>query len=116
MQSARDVDTMPPAMCARRSQPYNPRKARGPRPGPDVGETASEAPAAGRAGAMSVSLLIAQVKAFELLTVEAAVTGDRNAAYQALLAHPLGPEADQVQTVMDDLLETNKAFLPRFWD
>ena len=59
---------------------------------------------------------IAQVKAFERLTVEAAVTGDRKAAYQALLAHPLGPEADQVQTVMDDLLETNKAFLPQFWD
>jgi 6-phospho-beta-glucosidase len=60
--------------------------------------------------------LIAQVKAYELLTVEAAVVGDRDAAYQALLSHPLGPEADQIEVVLDDLLETNKAFLPQFWN
>jgi 6-phospho-beta-glucosidase len=59
--------------------------------------------------------LIAQVKAYELLTVEAAVHGDRNAAYQALLAHPLGPLADKVQIVLDDLLETHRAHLPQFW-
>ena len=59
--------------------------------------------------------LVAQVKAYELLTVQAAVTGDREAAYQALLAHPLGPTADKVQTVLDDLLETHRAHLPRFW-
>jgi 6-phospho-beta-glucosidase len=58
--------------------------------------------------------LISQVKMYELLTVEAAVHGDRNAAYQALLAHPLGPRADKVQEVLDDMLETNKAFLPQF--
>ena len=58
--------------------------------------------------------LLAHVKAYELLTVEAAVHGDREAAYQALLVHPLGPKADQVQTVLDDLLETNKKFLPQF--
>jgi 6-phospho-beta-glucosidase len=59
--------------------------------------------------------LIAQVKAYELLTVEAAVHGDRDAAYQALLTHPLGPSADKVQVVLDDLLETHKAYLPQFW-
>ena len=59
--------------------------------------------------------LIAQVKSFELLTVEAAVHGDREAAYQALLTHPLGPSADKVQTVLDDLLETHRDFLPQFW-
>jgi 6-phospho-beta-glucosidase len=59
--------------------------------------------------------LLAQVKAYEILTVEAAVNGDRNAAYQALLAHPLGPSADRVQAVLDDLLETHKAHLPQFW-
>lgn len=58
--------------------------------------------------------LVAQVKAYEVLTVEAAVHGDRNAAYQALLTHPLGPSADQVETVLDDLLETNQAHLPQF--
>ncbi len=59
--------------------------------------------------------LLSQVKAYELLTVEAAVHGDRDAAYQALLAHPLGPQADQVQVVLDDLLETHRAYLPQFW-
>jgi len=59
--------------------------------------------------------LLANVKAYELLTVEAAVHGDRDAAYQALLTHPLGPSADKVQAVLDDLLETNKAYLPQFW-
>jgi 6-phospho-beta-glucosidase len=59
--------------------------------------------------------LLAQVKSYEILTVEAAVQGDRKAAYQALLAHPLGPSADRAQAVLDDLLETNREYLPRFW-
>lgn len=59
--------------------------------------------------------LIAQIKAYELLTVEAAVHGDRNAAYQAILTHPLGPTADRVQAVLDDMLETNRKYLPQFW-
>lgn len=59
--------------------------------------------------------LIAHVKAYELLTVEAAVHGDRNAAYQALLANPLGPRADKVQAVLDDMLETHRKYLPQFW-
>ncbi|MBN1201239.1 MAG: 6-phospho-beta-glucosidase [Anaerolineae bacterium] len=59
--------------------------------------------------------LLAAVKAYELLTVEAAIKGDRRAAYQALLVHPLGPQADQIQTVLDDMLTTHKAHLPLFW-
>ena len=59
--------------------------------------------------------LLAQVKSYELLTVEAAVHGDRDAAFQALLAHPLGPDADRVQAVLDDMLETHRAYLPQFW-
>jgi 6-phospho-beta-glucosidase len=59
--------------------------------------------------------LLAQIKSFELLTIDAAVHGDRNAAYQALLAHPLGPKADKIPEVLEDLLETNKSFLPQFW-
>jgi 6-phospho-beta-glucosidase len=59
--------------------------------------------------------LVAHVKSFELLTVEAAVHGDRAAAFEALLAHPLGPKADKVQAVLDDLLETHREHLPLFW-
>jgi 6-phospho-beta-glucosidase len=60
--------------------------------------------------------LLAQVKSYELLTVEAAVHGNRDAAFQALLAHPLGPMADCVQTVLDDMLVTNRIYLPQFWE
>lgn len=60
--------------------------------------------------------LLAQVKAYEILTVEAAVHGDRTAAFQALLAHPLGPAASEVQRVLDDLLQTHRTYLPQFWE
>ena len=60
--------------------------------------------------------LVAQIKSCELLTARAAITGDRNLLYQALLAHPLGPSSDQVPTVMDDLLQTHKRWLPQFWN
>ncbi|MBE2198058.1 MAG: 6-phospho-beta-glucosidase [Anaerolinea sp.] len=59
--------------------------------------------------------LLAQVKMYEMLTAQAAVTGDRELAYQALLANPLGPAADQVETVLEDLLQTHRAYLPQFW-
>jgi 6-phospho-beta-glucosidase len=63
---------------------------------------------------LACSGLLALVKAYEILTVEAAVHGDRMAAYQALLAHPLGPSADRVEEVLDDLLATNREYLPQF--
>jgi 6-phospho-beta-glucosidase len=59
--------------------------------------------------------LLAHVKAYELHTVEAAVHGDHDAAYRALLAHPLGPPADRVQVVLDDMLQVNRPHLPQFW-
>lgn len=59
--------------------------------------------------------LMIQVKAYEVLAAEAAVTGDRQTAYQALLAHPLGPSADEIETVLDDMLKTHRAYLPQFF-
>jgi len=59
--------------------------------------------------------LLAHVKAYELLAVEAAVHGDQDAAYGALLAHPLGPPADRVQAVLDDMSQTHRSHLPQFW-
>jgi 6-phospho-beta-glucosidase len=59
--------------------------------------------------------LIAQVKAYEQLTVEAAVHGDRKALYQAILAHPLGPDAHIIPAFMDDLLEINRTYLQNFY-
>jgi 6-phospho-beta-glucosidase len=59
--------------------------------------------------------LIAQVKAYEILTAQAAVTGDRIAAYQALLAHPLGPTADKIEAFLEEMLDINREFLPKFF-
>ena len=64
---------------------------------------------------LAVFGLMQQVKMYEMLTVEAAVHGDRNAAYQALLAHPLGPAVDRAGAVLADMLKTHKAYLPQFW-
>jgi 6-phospho-beta-glucosidase len=58
--------------------------------------------------------LLSHVKAYELLTVEAAVHGDYEAAWQALLVHPLGPSAEKISAVLDELLEINLPFLPEF--
>jgi len=59
--------------------------------------------------------LITQVKAYEILTVEAALNGNRDAAYHALLAHPLGPPADKIKIVLDEMLEINRPYLPQFF-
>jgi len=58
--------------------------------------------------------LLRAVKAYELLTAQAAVTGDRDVALQALLVHPLGPDANQVSDVLDDMLTAHRAYLPNF--
>ena len=59
--------------------------------------------------------LLAQVKMYELLTVEAAVRGDRAAAYQALITNPLGPQPAQAGAVLEDMLQTHRAHLPQFF-
>lgn len=59
--------------------------------------------------------LLAQVKMYELLTVAAAVHGDRAAAYQALITNPLGPQPAQAAAVLKEMLETNRAHLPQFF-
>ena len=58
--------------------------------------------------------LLQQVKAYEELTIEAAVTGDRKTALQALVANPLVPSARAGKAVLDDLLEAHAEDLPQF--
>ena len=58
--------------------------------------------------------LLQAVKAYELLAAEAAVTGDRNAARAALVAHPLGPGGDRALALWEDLLRVNAQHLPQF--
>ncbi len=58
--------------------------------------------------------LIQSVKAYEELTVEAAITGDYDTALLALSIHPLIPSADIAESILNDLLEVNKEYLPQY--
>ncbi len=55
--------------------------------------------------------LMQLVKAYESLTVEAAVKGDRTAAFNAMLLHPLMPDANGCKALLDELLEINRPHL-----
>ena len=59
--------------------------------------------------------LVAAVKNYEQLTVEAAVTGDRDIALLALLAHPLVGDYEKAKSLLVDMLEANRKFLPQFY-
>jgi len=59
--------------------------------------------------------LVQQVKAYERLTVQAAVHGDRKAALKALLANPLVARWNVATQLLDALLEANRGHLPRFF-
>jgi len=61
---------------------------------------------------LGVRGLIQSVKAYESLTVEAAVKGSRQLAMQALMSHPLVPAWDTAKPVMDQLLQANRPWLP----
>ena len=56
--------------------------------------------------------LIQAVKAYESLTVRAAVEGSRRVALQALMAHPLVPSWEVARPLLDDLLVANRAWIP----
>ena len=58
--------------------------------------------------------LIAAVKNYEQLAVEAAVEGSVDKMKWALLAHPLVREYELVEKLVPELLEANKAYLPQF--
>ena len=59
--------------------------------------------------------LIAAVKNYEQLTVEAALTGCRETALTALVPHPLVRDYDIAKPMLAELLEANKNYLPQFF-
>lgn len=63
------------------------------------------------APAPSIRGLMQLIKAYESLTVEAAVHGDRGAAFEAMLLHPLMPNATGCKKLLDELLEINRPYL-----
>lgn len=62
----------------------------------------------------SVRGLIQQVKAYEELAIEAAMTGSRKTALTALMNNPLVPSAGAAAKILEDILQENAAFLPQF--
>jgi 6-phospho-beta-glucosidase len=58
--------------------------------------------------------LVQAVTAYEVLAIEAALSGDRTVARRALLAHPLIRQWDIVVPLLDAILEANHTHLPRF--
>jgi 6-phospho-beta-glucosidase len=67
-----------------------------------------------RMGALPLPIrgLVQAVKAYESLTVQAAVEGSRKVALQALMAHPLTPSWSVAKPLFDDLLAANRPWLP----
>ncbi len=60
--------------------------------------------------------LIQQIKAFEVLTIEAAVTGSKEKALLALTMNPFVPSSKVAKALLEDLLEANKPYLPQFFN
>jgi 6-phospho-beta-glucosidase len=58
--------------------------------------------------------LTQQVKAYERLTIEAAVHGDRRSGLLALVTNPLVGNANVAQPLLDEVLAVNAAYLPQF--
>lgn len=57
---------------------------------------------------------IIQMKAFEKLVIQAAVTGDYSDAYTSMLMNPLVADEKGSKILLDELLEAHKAYLPQF--
>jgi 6-phospho-beta-glucosidase len=58
--------------------------------------------------------LVQHVAAYERLTVEAALAGDRSLAVNALLTHPLIGQLELAEKLVDRLLASSGDYLPRF--
>jgi len=59
--------------------------------------------------------LMRAVKAYEKLAVRAALEGDRDVALSALMAHPLVGDIAKAVPLLDEMLEANKEYVPRFF-
>jgi 6-phospho-beta-glucosidase len=59
--------------------------------------------------------LVQHAKAYERLTIEAALTGSRTSALNALVTNPLVGDVDRAGPMLDALLDANRGHLPRFF-
>lgn len=63
---------------------------------------------------VAVSGLVQQIKSFERLAAEAAVTGSYHTALLAMAINPLVPSDSTAKQILDEMLEAHKEYLPQF--
>jgi 6-phospho-beta-glucosidase len=61
-----------------------------------------------------IDALVRSVKDFEMLTIDAAVTGNEQSALLALLANPIGPDSSQARDLWKDLRSENRGLIGLF--
>ena len=61
-----------------------------------------------------IDSLVRSVKDFEMLTIDAAVTGNEQSALLALLANPIGPDSSQARDLWADLRSENRGLIGAF--
>jgi 6-phospho-beta-glucosidase len=59
--------------------------------------------------------LVSRIKAYERLTIRAAVSGDRSIARAALAANPLAGDPARADELLEAVFEANARWLPRFF-
>ncbi len=59
--------------------------------------------------------LVAHAKAYELLAIEAAMSGSRATALKALMTNPLVGDHRRAEPLLAALLDANRSLLPRFF-
>ncbi|RCX21771.1 6-phospho-beta-glucosidase [Fontibacillus phaseoli] len=59
--------------------------------------------------------LLHAVKTYESLAIDAAVSGDRGLALQAMVHHPLVPSVSTAKMLLDEMLEAHRKYLPNFF-
>lgn len=64
---------------------------------------------------VAVRGLVQQIKSFERVAAEAAVTGDYNTALLAMTINPLVPSDTVAKQILDEMLEAHKEHLPQFY-
>jgi len=67
------------------------------------------------AGGEYIQGITQAVKAYERLTVKAALNGSRDDAIAALMANPIIGDYDTAVACFDEMLEVHKAYLPQFF-
>ncbi|MEO2506461.1 6-phospho-beta-glucosidase [Clostridium paraputrificum] len=65
---------------------------------------------------LQITGLVQEIKNFEKLVIEAAVTGDYHTALMAMSMNPLVPSDKMAKILLDELLVAHKDYLPQFKD